>query len=84
MARAAAGVGVYKSLASFAREEKSYVASVLAHVRAHGPSGVSDIPDSGKRSGHWWGWSKGKLALETLFAQVGEVKDVFLPTARKD
>jgi uncharacterized protein YcaQ len=67
MARAAAGDGVYKSLAAFAREEKTYVAAVLAHVRANGPSGVSDLPDGGKRSGHWWGWSKGKTALEYLF-----------------
>ncbi|CAN5181038.1 winged helix-turn-helix domain-containing protein [soil metagenome] len=67
MARAAAGVGVYKSLAAFARDEKSYVASVLAHIRVNGASGVSDIPDSGKRSGNWWGWSKGKIALEYLF-----------------
>lgn len=67
MARAASGSGVYKSLGAFARENKTYVHDVLVHIRSNGPSGVSDLPDGGKRSGNWWGWSKGKIALEYLF-----------------
>lgn len=72
MERARKGTGGFKSLASFAAEQRTYVRDVLEHVRSNGPTAVSDLADPGGRSGNWWGWSKGKLALEYLF-ETGEV-----------
>jgi len=69
MNRARAGNGTYGSMDRFASDEKTYVTSVLDFVRSHGPTAVSDLPDAGKSSGGWWGWSKGKMALECLFDQ---------------
>jgi len=69
MARARAGNGTYGSMDRFGQEEKSYVHSVLDFVTQNGPTAVSDLPDAGKGEGGWWGWSKGKLALECLFDQ---------------
>ena len=72
MERAKAGNGTYGALARFATEQRSYVDDVLTHVRSHGPVTVADLPDPGERSGNWWGWGKGKYALEYLF-DTGEV-----------
>jgi uncharacterized protein len=72
MQRAYDGNGTYGSLARFAAEQKTYVDEVRAHVRHHGPVAVSELPDPGERSGNWWGWGKGKIALEYLF-DTGEV-----------
>jgi len=72
MERAKVGNGTYGALARFADEQKAYVEEVRAHVRNHGPITVADLPDPGERSGHWWGWGKGKYALEYLF-DTGEV-----------
>lgn len=69
MARARAGNGIYKQMDRFGVEEKTYLKAVMAFVSANGPTTVSDLPDAGKSAGGWWGWSKGKLALETLFDQ---------------
>ena len=69
MHRARAGNGTYVQMDRFARDEKSYVKAVLDFVASHGPTAVSDLPDAGKSAGGWWGWSKGKLALECLFDQ---------------
>ena len=69
MDRARAGNGTYDSMNRFAKEHKAYVKSVLDVVTSHGPTAVSDLPDSGKGAGGWWGWSKGKMALECLFDQ---------------
>lgn len=69
MARARNGDSIYGSLAKFASDESAYVKSVLDFVEKHGAATVSDLPDAGKGPGGWWGWSKGKMALETLFAQ---------------
>jgi uncharacterized protein YcaQ len=63
------GNGTYGSMNQFARDEGDYLKSVLDFVRRNGPTAVSDFPDSGKSAGGWWGWSKGKMALETLFDQ---------------
>ncbi len=49
--------------------EPAYVAEVAAHVRENGPTGISDLPDPGERTGPWWGVPKGRLALEWLFSQ---------------
>lgn len=69
MNRARRGDGIYGQMDRFGQENKAYLKAVLRHVREHGPTAVSDFPDSGKGEGGWWGWSKGKLALETLFDQ---------------
>jgi uncharacterized protein len=41
----------------------------LKHVEKTGPIRSADVQGGGKSNGSWWGWSKGKLALETLFDQ---------------
>jgi uncharacterized protein len=69
MARARAGNGTYGSMDRFGKDERAYLKSVLDFVTRHGPTAVSDLPDAGKGAGGWWGWSKGKLALECLFDQ---------------
>jgi uncharacterized protein YcaQ len=72
MARALNGTGEHKYLEEFGREQKTYVDEVRRHVRANGPIAVGELPDPGGRTGNWWGWNKGKIALEYLF-HTGEV-----------
>ncbi len=69
MDRARAGNGTYDSMNRFGAGEAPYLKSVLDFVTRHGPTAVSDLPDGGKSAGGWWGWSRGKLALEVLFDQ---------------
>jgi hypothetical protein len=69
MARARAGNGTYKSMDQFGKDERAYVKQVLDFVTRNGPTVASEVPGGGKAEGSWWGWSKGKLALETLFDQ---------------
>jgi uncharacterized protein YcaQ len=69
MERARQGNGTYSSMNEFAKAERSYLKNVLEFVTGNGPTTVSDLPDAGKSSGGWWGWSKGKMALECLFDQ---------------
>jgi len=69
MNRALNGNGTYDSMNRFANDEKLYINTVLDFVRRNGPTAVSELPDGGKSAGGWWGWSKGKMALETLFDQ---------------
>jgi uncharacterized protein YcaQ len=49
------------------RDLPDYVAAVLAEVTERGPISSSELSDGGTKSGPWWGWSKGKTALEWLF-----------------
>ena len=51
------------------KEERHYVDRVLEEVAARGPVKLSDLVEPGERSGPWWGYSKGKLALEWLFVK---------------
>jgi hypothetical protein len=69
MARARNGDGTYKEMNRFAREESAYLKSVLDFVVRNGPTAASEVPEGGKSAGGWWGWSRGKLALESLFDQ---------------
>lgn len=69
MDRARQGDGQYKGMDTFGRENRAYLKSTLAFITKNGPTRVRDIPGGGKSEGAWWGWSKGKLALETLFDQ---------------
>lgn len=68
---AARGAG--KRATALLTEDPKYIPSVLREVAARGPVRVADLPDPGTPSGSWWGWSKGKVALEHLFStgQVG-------------
>jgi uncharacterized protein len=65
MARAAAG-HTWAGLARFAAEQPAFVESVLAEVAERGGLTASALRQPGERSGPWWGWGKGKLALECL------------------
>jgi hypothetical protein len=69
MDRARAGNGTYGSMDRFAKDNRAYLNQCLDFVSRNGPTAVSDLPDGGKSEGGWWGWSKGKMALETLFDQ---------------
>jgi uncharacterized protein len=69
MERAKRGDGIYGHMDKFGKENRSYLKSTLAHIVKTGPIRGADVPGGGKSQGSWWGWSKGKLALETLFDQ---------------
>jgi uncharacterized protein len=69
MDRARKGDGTYREMNRFGREEKAYLKSVLKFIETNGPTAQSDLPTKHKGAGGWWGWSRNKLALETLFDQ---------------
>ena len=52
----------------WSRLEPRYVDQVLAEVADRGPIIASHLREPGERNGPWWGYSKGKMALEWLFA----------------
>ena len=66
MARAEAGE-MWSGLARLAREQPAYVEAVFEEAAARGPIAASELADPGGRTGPWWGWNKGKQALEYLF-----------------
>ena len=49
--------------------EPLYIESVLREIQDRGPLIVSELGDPGQRTGPWWGYNKGKVALEWLFAK---------------
>jgi hypothetical protein len=51
---------------------KKYVESVYSYVAANGPVSAGELPNAGKSTGNWWGWSDGKRAIEVLF-RMGRV-----------
>jgi uncharacterized protein YcaQ len=65
MERAAAGQGIYAGLVKFAREQESFIGTVLDRVTDDGPLAASDLGERG--AGGWWGWSPTKRAMEWLF-----------------
>jgi uncharacterized protein len=67
MQRAKDGDGLWSGVARFGRQQAAYCNEVLAQIREQGPLGVSELQSAGRRSGAWWGWSDGKVALEWLF-----------------
>jgi uncharacterized protein len=69
MERAKRGDGIYAHMDRFGKDNRSYLKSTIAHIIKSGPIRGADVPGGGKSQGSWWGWSKGKLALETLFDQ---------------
>ena len=57
------------SVQKLAAEDPGYVEKVYEEIRDRGPASVSSLEDAGERTGPWWGYARGKLALEWLFAQ---------------
>src|SRR5690606_19909181 len=53
----------------FGQEEGAFLKSVLDFVARNGPTAASEVPGGGRSEGGWWGWSRGKMALECLFDQ---------------
>lgn len=50
-------------------EHPGYIDSVHEEIVQRGPLTVSDLADPGARTGPWWGYGRGKIALEWLFAK---------------
>ena len=67
MADAAAGTGLYSGLATFGRENRAFCDAVLREIEARGAMGAGELEHGGKGAGGWWGWSRGKMAVEWLF-----------------
>jgi uncharacterized protein YcaQ len=52
---------------AFEKRSGSYVQAVLDEVAERGPLSIKELSDPGGRTGPWWGHSKGKQALESLY-----------------
>ena len=50
-------------------EHPGYLDAILAEVEARGPLSAGELGDGGARSGPWWGYGKGKTALEVHFGR---------------
>jgi len=51
------------------RTQKAFHEAVHREVAARGPIAAGELSIGGRSTGPWWGWSRGKLALELLFRQ---------------
>lgn len=56
-----------KWMVQLEEEFPGFVDAVFEQVRQRGPISISDLDDSGGRTGPWWGLSRGKMALEWHF-----------------
>lgn len=50
------------------RSSPGYLDGVLGEVEERGPLTASDLDNPGRRTGPWWGYGRGKIALEHHFA----------------
>jgi hypothetical protein len=48
-------------------EQPEFMESVLAEIRDRGPIVVGELSEGSESTGPWWGWGKGKAALEWHF-----------------
>lgn len=53
-------------------EAPGYLEAVRREVEDHGPVSIGELSDPGDRTGPWWGYSRGKMALDIL-AVLGEI-----------
>ncbi len=53
--------------ATLMKEHPGYLESVLEEVHRRGPLTVGGLSDPGERTGPWWGYGRGKIALEWHF-----------------
>jgi uncharacterized protein YcaQ len=62
-------LGGWRAVRQVMEEHPGFIEAVEEEVHRHGPLSVGDLSDPGERTGPWWGYGKGKLALEYLFAK---------------
>ncbi len=55
-------------VAELMKEKPGYLDDVLEQVRVRGQLTASELEDAGTRSGPWWGYTSGKVAMEWHFA----------------
>jgi len=48
---------------------RQFIEAVYREVEERGPIAAGELSMGGKSTGPWWGWSKGKRAIELLFRQ---------------
>lgn len=58
---------MWKGLLELERDHPGYMNAVLREVEERGPLSAQELSDPGRKAGPWWGWAKGKQALEYLF-----------------
>ena len=63
------GLRIWQRASELEEREPGYIDRVEEEVAQRGPLATSDLDDPGDRGGPWWGWAKGKVALEVLFAR---------------
>ena len=56
-------------VAKLAVERPGFLEDVIEQVRAKGEMTASDLNGAGERTGPWWGYTSGKIAMEWHFAQ---------------
>lgn len=61
------GVTRWRRAHQLEADHPGYIDAVAAEVAARGPLTVSDLSEAGERTGPWWGYSDGKVALEYLY-----------------
>lgn len=66
MAAAEAGAA-WNGIVRFARANPSLIEDIHAEIAALGPRSAGELSMGGGRTGPWWGWNNGKIALEWLF-----------------
>ncbi len=59
----------WRSIERIIQDQPDFVDRVLSEVRSSGPLRVGELADGGARTGPWWGYGPGKLALEWLFVK---------------
>ena len=62
----------WKRVRDLLEHDPVYVTTVLDEVRSRGPIPARRLSDPGEKTGPWWGYGKGKVALAWLFA-TGQV-----------
>jgi len=68
MRMAAFAAKPWRAIRALMAEHPGYIEQVKGEVAAHGPISARELSDPGTRSGPWWGYGKGKIALEHLFS----------------
>ncbi|MCY4370625.1 MAG: winged helix DNA-binding domain-containing protein [bacterium] len=62
----------WKKVRDLLEHDPGYVMAVLDEVRNRGPIPARHLSDPGEKTGPWWGYGKGKVAMAWLFA-TGQV-----------